>query len=524
MKKNKFLSGVIILSVFGFISKSLGAVYRIPLTYILSSEGMGLYQMVFPLYALLLSISSSGFPASISKLISEHNAKGEYQQARNIFYKSLILLLCFSGFCSVIIFAFGKNIAGLQGNSEAGILYMAISPAIIIVALSSGFKGYFQAYENMVPSSIYMVIEQLGKLVFGILLAKLFIKYGITYAVLGSILGIVLSELVALIYLLLHFIVHKRRNVIVLSGECFSLKKTNIQILTVVIPITFGGIILPISAFIDSSIIINLLTKAGFTSKIATSLFGLSSGVVGSIINMPVVFSLAITTAILPLTSKLVTNKNSTQINNGVSLSLLFNIVVMLPCTIVLYVFSDLIVDLLYGGCLSTSFSFVASELLKYGAFASLYLSIVQVTTGALQGLNKVIVPVISLALGVLIKTIITIVLVRNPEINIFGIEIASCACYGISALFNLIILLKKVKFVYKSDLIKCLSANVLFFAASMIIRKVILDFASGRLAVILIMFISFICLCVLYYMMYRETVNLYLTSKRKNKKQLNKV
>ena len=68
MKKNGFISGVLALSIFGVLAKIIGAVYRIPLTYILSSEGMGLYQMVFPLYALMLSVSSSGFPSSMSKL------------------------------------------------------------------------------------------------------------------------------------------------------------------------------------------------------------------------------------------------------------------------------------------------------------------------------------------------------------------------------------------------------------------------------------------------------------------------
>ena len=102
MKKREksFAYGAFILMFFGIISKILGAIYRIPLTSIISPEGMGLYQMVFPVYSLMLTISSSGLPSSISKLISEANAKNQYKQAGKIMRFSFCLLFCFSLFCT----------------------------------------------------------------------------------------------------------------------------------------------------------------------------------------------------------------------------------------------------------------------------------------------------------------------------------------------------------------------------------------------------------------------------------------
>ena len=73
-KKQGFFLGATLLMLFGFVSKIIGAIYRIPLTHIVGSEGMGIYQMVFPLYTLMLTIASSGLPSSISKLISENTA------------------------------------------------------------------------------------------------------------------------------------------------------------------------------------------------------------------------------------------------------------------------------------------------------------------------------------------------------------------------------------------------------------------------------------------------------------------
>jgi len=523
MKKNVLLGSVILLSVFGILSKVIGAVYRIPLTYILTSEGMGLYQMVFPLYSLLLAVSSSGFPASMSKLISSYNAKNEYKKAKSILKNSIFMLLIFSSISALIVSIFGKRIAIMQGNPDAGILYFAISPALIFVGVISGLRGYFQGNENMVPTSVGMLIEQVGKLAFGLLFAKLLLPRGVVYATLGAILAVVISEILCLAFLLVYYKYYKANHPIDLSqGDELSRGDANRQILGVLVPITIGGIIMPISMFVDSSLVVNYLMNAGFSSKTATSLFGLSSGVVGSIINMPVVFSVAITTSLLPLVSKAFSVGNKSGVKKNVSLSLLINLIIILPLGLIIFFYSDMIIDFLYGGCLVVSQVNAASTLLKFGSFSVVYLSIVQVSTGALQGINKTIVPVISLCIGVVFKIVLTILLVKNTNIHIYGSMIASGACYAVAGIINLIVLLKNVKFIFLSDLIKCLCSNVLFGAGLAITKKIIFGFASGKVALILSLICAFIILAIIYYMMYKKEINEFLAQKIKRKKRLN--
>jgi len=305
-----------------------------------------------------------------------------------------------------------------------------------------------------------------------------------------------------------------------------SLSKNHINrdILSVVIPITLGGIIMPISMFIDSSLVVNLLTKSGYSISVATSLFGISSGVVGSIINMPVVFSIAINTTILPIISKYFSSDNMTAVRKNISKALNITLVIILPISIILFFFSDMIINFLYGGCLVLYQKQVASWLLKFGAFSSLYLSIVQVTTGALQGINKTIVPVISLFSGAVVKILLTVFLVGNTNIHIYGMMIASISCYAIAGVINLCVIFKKVKFLYFADFIKCLMANVLFATSCVIVRGIVSSFADGRIALILSIIFSLVSLCVVYYMMYNSLINEFLNSKRKNKKKLNNV
>ena len=524
MAKNKLINGVILLSVFGIVSKLIGAVYRIPLTYILKPEGMGLYQMVFPLYALLLAISSSGFPASISKLISGYNAKHEFKKASMILKHSIVLLIIFSGLSTLILLSFGNMIAGVQGNSASGSLYMIIAPAIIFVGLISGFRGYFQGLGNMLPSSLSMLIEQITKLGFGLLFANLLSKSGLIYSVIGAVLGVVVSEVITFVFLFVYFLIYRRDDLKNFKNLSLSNRKTNKEILFNVIPITLGGIIMPISMFIDSSIVINLLSRAGFTVSVSTSLFGISSGVVGSIINMPVVFSIAINTTLLPLVSKYFISGNMTAVRKNVSKALNITLVIILPISIIMFFFSDMILNFLYGNCLISYQKDVASMLLKFGAFSSFYLSIVQVTTGALQGINKTIIPVISLFFGATLKIILTIFLVKNPVIHIYGMMIASIGCFALASLINLCVIFKHVKFLYFADFIKCLMANVLFGASCAIVRKIVLSFASGKVALVLSVIFALIILFILYYMMYNVLINDFLITKRKNKKKLNNI
>ena len=514
-----------LLGIFGGISKVLGAIYRIPLTHILTSEGMGLYQMVFPLYSLLLALSSSGFPASISKLIAEYNQRGKIQSSKTILKISLCLLFLFSVVCAVFLWIFGSKIAEIQGNEQASELYIAIAPAVVIVGLISGFKGFFQGNEDMVPSSVSMIVEQSAKLFFGLLLAKIFSSLGTGMAALGAVIGVLLSEVITLVFMFVYYIIfNKKCKKSLIIDEKNTNKFYIRQILALSLPITIGSLIMPACMFVDSTLIVNLLQSVGNSVEEATSLFGLASGVVGAIVNMPVVFSLAIGTAIVPLASRTCAEKNKLKTQKHMSLSLVLTFAIILPCSIIMMVFGDWIIDFLYGASLTDVQSSISARLLGFGAFSAISLSLVQVTASFLQGLGKNYVPALSLFVGALFKICLTCLLIPRG-VSIFAAEISSAVCYGVAAVINLSIILKNYKFVMKSELMKILSGCVLIFAGSLITKKVILAFASGKIALILSLIAVFVVVLVVYYMMYKKEINNFLSTlqSKRIKKQLNK-
>ena len=443
-----FIKGAILLLVCGLLGKVIGAFYRIPFSWIVGAEGVGLYQLVYPFYALILTISTSGLPSSISKLLSEQWAKGEHSLARKTFKYCMIMLLIFSAIGSLLIALLAYPISKIQGNQDAFVCYLAIAPAVFFVGIISGIRGYFQAKENMTPTAVSGLIEQVIKLVFGLGFAYIF-NQSVVSSTVGALFGVTISEILAAIYLIISYNISKKKMVAVVLTETavgLSNKQIRSQILKIALPIALGGLILPITLLIDSGLIVKILSKTMSVSQ-ATTLYGLQSGVVGSISNLPVVASMAVATAILPKISKEKVYNNNEVLTKSISHAIMFVLLVAIPCAICFYVFSEQIVLFLYNSSFSTAEIAVSTRLLKISCINIVFLSLAQVSSSVLQGLGKVKTPMWSLLIGAVIKTICLIVLVNNPQINIYGAEISDAACYLVAAVINIVVIHKTVSY-----------------------------------------------------------------------------
>ena len=212
MKKSSFVFGATVLAISGVLCKVLGAVYKVPLANMLKTEGIGIYYLVFPIYSLFLTLSSSCFPTVISRFVANAKAENKHKLANKIFVASLIILVVLGFVLGLIMLIFSNKIASVQGIENGAVCYIVLSPAILFVAIISAFRGYFQGLQNMIPTAVSQIIEQIVKFVVGIFLSVTLIKYGVIFAVLGAMLGVVVSELFSLIYLLIYFVFTKKKN------------------------------------------------------------------------------------------------------------------------------------------------------------------------------------------------------------------------------------------------------------------------------------------------------------------------
>ena len=138
MAKKTFLKGAVILGVAGIIIKVLGAFFRIPLANIIGDTGMGYYQTAYPVYVLLLTLSTAGIPTAIARLVSERTAEGNHREAYRIFRLSFKLLFIIGIVCSAILFFGAPYIVGMYARPEAVYAMRAIAPALFLLPGPSG--------------------------------------------------------------------------------------------------------------------------------------------------------------------------------------------------------------------------------------------------------------------------------------------------------------------------------------------------------------------------------------------------
>ncbi len=431
----KIIGGALSLGLGAFIAKLLGAIYRVPLTNILGSTGLGLYQMVFPVYTVLLDFSGAGVPSALSKLIASGKEEDKFNRGNAYLNGSLKLFLWFGLAFSLLLFIFARPLARLQGDENAYLGYVFLSPAVLLVSLISCFRGYFQGLMDMKPTAISQVVEQIVKLALGLLLVYLFMP-NLAWAVAGATFAITISELIALLYLFVSYKNFKKKNSLKIAFDRQNFKSLAKSIIKLTVPITIVGILLPLSHVIDSFLVLNIL---GAYENNATSLYGLLSGVVATVIGLPVAVCYGVATVAIPSVSN---GKNQSEQNKRAIKTILLTLAVGLPATLFCLAFAPFIIRLLFNG-LAFNEKAIAINLLRVSSPCILLLSLLQTCNAVLIGKGKPYLPVISLGIGVLVKEILNFILLKMPKLNIYGGAIAIIACYFTVCLINLIMIFK---------------------------------------------------------------------------------
>ena len=144
-KKNQtFVEGALILMIANILVKVIGAIFKIPLNYLLGDDGMGYFGSAYMVYNWLFIVATAGMPVAISKMVAESAARGNTAEVRKIFsvgYR-LLAVIGLAGFAFLLIFA--DKCAALMANPGAAPGIRALAPAILFVAIMSVYRGYFQ--------------------------------------------------------------------------------------------------------------------------------------------------------------------------------------------------------------------------------------------------------------------------------------------------------------------------------------------------------------------------------------------
>lgn len=502
-RSDNFIMQAGILAAAGIISRIIGLLYRSPLTEVIGEVGMGYYQAAYSFYSIVLLISSYSIPAAISKVIAEKLGRREYRNAHRVFLCAMGYVLVVGLIASLFLY-FG---AGLFVKPEAIGVLRVFAPTIFIYGILGVLRGYFQAHKTMVQTSCSQVLEQIANAVISILAAYLLIKSAMgtmeipvdeagqvtraSYGAMGSALGTGAGVLVALlfmggIYALNRGVIHRR-----IARD----KHTEVD--------SYGDILRTITAvvtpFILSTAVYNLSTS--LNTAIYTKIFpamkeldgmtidytwGIFSGLALTISNIPIAFSSAMASAMLPSVAQTVAAEHTEELQGKIGTAVKTIMIISIPCAVGLFVLAKPLTFLLFPR--PDEVVTLAGRLLMALSLSVIFYALSTLSNTVLQGLGKVNVPIINAGVALVVQTVVAILLLAFTGADIYAIAIANVVYSGVMCVLNQWSLYKAIGYKQewiRSFLLPALAAVFMGGSAYVVYEILFLLTASMRISVI---------------------------------------
>lgn len=339
--KEKFILSTIILLIGGFLTKILGMIIKIVMTRLMGTEGIGLYMMILPTFSLFIALAQFGFPIAISKLVAE-DTKNNKKLFFSIIPMSIIINVILILFIIIIAPFLSTN---LLHDKRCTLGILAISLVIPLTTLSSICRSYFFGKEKMLPHVISNLIEDIVRLGLIIIGIPFIINKGLEYAVCYVILTNIVSELSSI--LILFFFLPKK---VKITKQ--DIKPSKIYIkdsLDIAVPNTASRLIGSIGYFLEPIILTTALIHVGYSNSFIVNEYGIITGYVMPILLLPSFFTLAISQALLPIVTKLYTNKKYKETKRKIKQGIFFSCLIGIPVTILLMITPELFLKIIYN-------------------------------------------------------------------------------------------------------------------------------------------------------------------------------
>ena len=549
-KRQSFLHGALILTVSMILVKLIGAMFKIPLTWIITEEGLGYFNTAYHFYSPIHSLATAGFPIAIARMVSENLASGRYADVRRIHKLSIPIFLITGGLGLAVMVISAPFYVRAIGNGGALPAMFCLAPAILFSCLSSVYRGYYEGMSNMYPTAISEVMEAIFKLLVGLSAAYLVFRLGmgefyssgtvwgqqvtseafaksalLPYTAAAAVFGVTIGSFASFFYL---WIRHKRKGDSITCSElqcsppCTDRKSIVGRLIKMAIPIGIGALAVNVAALVDTTFLqtrINhimsvhpepLLTMyqgmiPDLEVKIATGtvsnfLFGCYSQALALFMLVPGITQ-AFGISALPSVTSAWMSGSRCELQKSISSVLRMTALFSIPAGLGLSVLSGPVSQAVFGAKASIP---ITSRTLAVMGVAAIFASLSTPIFSMLQAVGRVDLPVKLLCVGLGLKIGLNYVLTGIPEINILGAGIGTLVCYVFITISACYFLCKETKIHLKfhsiftkpaiASMFCCISAYFSCFAMT----KVMPDSLATGIAVFIAVFIyiaSLLCL-----------------------------
>lgn len=511
--RQSFLHGALLLTAGVLLVKVIGALFKIPLSAVITEDGMGYFSTAYSFYNVIFSIATAGFPVAVSRMVSENDSLGRWRDVRRIKSVALPIFLMTGAVGTGAMILGAPLYTKAVGNTGALPAMLALAPSVLLCSLAAVYRGYYEGLRNMTPTTVSQIIEAFSKLVFGLSGAYFVMEHcSREYAETGmifrravsdaaaaqrticafgaaaAILGVSLGSGLSFLYLRLR----DRRGDGIPEAQLRRAPEPQARrtlarcLLRSSVPIAIGAVAMSVSGLIDASF---LQTRIAYILRtdpapmigmyagcipaenlsapdsIPNYLFGCYNMALTLFMLVPSVTQ-AFGVSALPSVTHAFARGVKRELQNAIETVLRVTCMFALPAGIGLSVLAEPIAMLVYGDRPSTP---IIAQALAVMGIAAIFAAVTTPLGSMLQAVGHMELPVILVLSGLLVKVVLNYILAGIPAVNILGGGISTLVCYVLVTAAELFALARitGIRLDFSSTIIKPLLAALLCGAAA---------------------------------------------------------
>lgn len=430
MKKLNYIQGAFILTITNLVTGSLSFIYRVFLTRAIGSEGVGVYQLVLPLYSLCITLVSGGIATAVSKLIAEQAPCRNYRNMYKILRICGITIGIWSLLlCSFIFFNADYLAKHVLKDYRTFFSIIVFTPAVFFISLSAVLKGYFFGLQNVNPPAFIDILEKLIRLG-GLLLTTYFLlPFGIEYVCAGVMAAMATGELISLVLLYLSYKI--KRTAVTVNSSTDSTAHIITSVLKMALPLSFSGALTTVIDMVIAILIPMQLRTAGYSNSDALSLYGQVTGMAMPLLFFPFIIVSSLGITLVPAIASSYATGNWTALNKKCNDSLKITSVVAFASTAFFIIFPWELCRIFFK-CPE------AGNLLFWMAFVCIFEYWQFTLFAVLNGIGKQNMVLKNSILHIIISIACSYFLIPIPSIGIYGYIIGFCASAILICLWNI--------------------------------------------------------------------------------------
>lgn len=389
--KNPLISGTIILTLAGFLSRIIGFFYRIFISHTFGEEGMGIFQLITPVMALSFSLCCAGIQTAVSKFVAAKAEDSDNRFVICILLSSIFLTTVLSFITAFIVYNFSDFIAGsILLETRTAPLLRILSLSFPLSAIHCCINGYFYGLKNAKIPALLQLSEQIFRVGSVFIIANILMQNGrqpsLCLAVIGLLIGECTSTLLSISFFL--FIQNKGKKI--WSRSNFSIEWIHLinywskKILQMAIPLSLSRIIVNLLQSVEAIYIPSKLQEYGLLKSEALSIYGVLTGMALSLILFPSAITNSISVLLLPMVSAAEEKKQTQTISKAINKSITYCALLGSVCTLFFFLFGRLAGNILFHSTLCGTYITTLS-------FICPFLYITSTLSSILHGLGKTI-------------------------------------------------------------------------------------------------------------------------------------